>query len=208
MEKEYHYISCKATRRSIVSGSEQRSDGLRVFLDINKPYTTKEMCEDISHAQSLTVPDMVGALDSLSRAVGTALRSGRTVEVDGLGTFQLSIGTATPKHAGEKVRSRDICVKGITFRPSKELLAQLEDVHFTVEKYEEAPLKDDEAVSQLRTYFADESHGGIITVRKLATLTNSSYSTAYARTKRFVERGVLKPCPYARHSYNAGPGLE
>lgn len=50
MEKEYHYIRCKVTRRSIVSGSEQRSDGVWVFLDINKSYTTKEMCEDISHA--------------------------------------------------------------------------------------------------------------------------------------------------------------
>lgn len=207
MEKEYHYIRCKATHRGIVSGSEQRADGLRVFIDINEPYTTKEMCEDISHAHSLTEADMVSALDCLSQAVSTALRSGRTVEVEGLGTFQLSIGTASPKHAGEKIRSRDICVKGITFRPSKELLTQLADVRFRVEKYEEAPLTDDEIISLLRTYFADASHGGLITVRKLAELSASSYSTAYARTKRFVARGLLAPCSYARHSYNAGPEL-
>ena len=61
--------------------------------------------------------------------------------------------------------------------------------------------------ASLRTYFADASHGSLITVRKLAELSASSYSTAYARTKRFVARGLLAPCSYARHSYNAGPEL-
>jgi predicted histone-like DNA-binding protein len=200
-------IKCRISKRNIVSGSVQVQDGLRVTIETPSVRTTKEMANDICHATSLTQADFQSALTSLGHVLAESLAIGQTVELDGIGSFSLNIGTQEPKRTTEKLKATDICIKGITFRPSKSLMQQLADVKFVCDQDISAPSSDEDLPDMLRIYFSDPSHGNVITVRRFAALCNCSETTARRRIKTLVEQHILELSPFAPRCYVAGEAL-
>ena len=74
-----------------------------------------------SHATSVNKTDVVAVLSALGHELSEALLDGRTVQVDEIGSFSLKLGLKKPKYFDDRVTHHDIEVKGITFRPCKEL---------------------------------------------------------------------------------------
>lgn len=85
------------------------------------PVTTKEMAERIGYATSVNKTDVVAVLSALGHELSRALLDGRTVQVDEIGSFRVKLGLKAPKYFDDRVTNHDIEVKGITFRPCKEL---------------------------------------------------------------------------------------
>ena len=200
-------VACRISKRNIVSGTEQSQAGLRVTIENPSILTSEMMAEDIGYSSSLTPSDVQAVFVSLKQQFINALSVGKTVSIDGIGTFSLSIGTGHPMYDGEKVKAKDICLKGITFRPTKSLIEGLEGIHFSPKQDISAPLNGEEAVAALRDYMADDSHGQMITIARLATLLHCCYSTAKQRIHAFCDSGILQPSPYVRHCYIPGPNF-
>ena len=208
MAKEYHYIPCRQSTRSIVTGNGQSTEGLHVSIDINHAVDIKEMANDICHATSLTPSDVIGVIECLRHEMETVLLTGQTVSLEGIGTFALSIGTRHPMYRGQKIRSRDICVKGITFRPARSLTAKMEEARVTVKEEYDASASYTEMLALLRAHMADDCHGGLISVAQLATLTRCHRSTAHRRLHQLCADGILAPCPYIKGRYVRGEAFE
>lgn len=92
-----------------------------VSVVASTPVTTKEMAERIGYATSVNKTDVVAVLSALGYELRHALLDGRTVQVDEIGSFSLKLGLKTPKYFEDRVTHHDIEVKGISFRPCKEL---------------------------------------------------------------------------------------
>lgn len=200
-------INCRISKRNIVCGGTQHQDGLRVTLEDHTVVTTKEMADSICHASSLTQADIQSALTSLSQEFAQALSMGRSVELEGIGTFSLNIGTVEPKMTSEVLKADDICVKGVTFRPAKSLMTRLSDVHFSCGSDISVPVSSENINDALRAFFADSSFGGLLTVKRFASLCNCSETTARTRVKALVSQHILEPSPFAPHCYVAGEAL-
>lgn len=197
-------VACRISKRNIVGGTEQSKSGLRVTVENHSVVTSDQMAEDICFNSTLTPSDVQAVIVSLKQQFINALSMGKTVSLDGIGTFSLSIGTAHPMYDGEKVKAKDICLKGITFRPTKSLIEGLEGIHFVPHQDISAPLDGEEALNALRAYMADESHGQMITIARLATLCHCCYTTSKQRIHAFCDTGILQPSPYVRHCYIPG----
>ena len=85
------------------------------------PVTTKEMAERIGYATSVNKTDVVAVLSALGHELSRALLDGRTVQVDEIGSFNVKLGLKERKYLDDRVTHHDIEVKGISFRPCKEL---------------------------------------------------------------------------------------
>ncbi|MBO7069264.1 MAG: hypothetical protein J6W52_11430 [Bacteroidaceae bacterium] len=92
-----------------------------------------------NYAGNLSEGIMRCVLDALAETMKTCMPLGHNIKVDGLGVFSLSLGfdTSTPSEKTIATKSKDtndksaktkyrhICIKGINFRPDRELIADL-----------------------------------------------------------------------------------
>ena len=85
---------------------------------VDKPVTTDELCEEIATASTVAPADVTATLKSLSGIVGKYMAQGRSVHLDGIGTFHFTInakgnGADTP----EEVSARQIKSIRVRFTP-------------------------------------------------------------------------------------------
>lgn len=59
----------------------------------NGTVSTKELCENIAEESALTSADVNGVFNRLVRQLRTHLQNGRTVVIDGFGSFRLTVGS-------------------------------------------------------------------------------------------------------------------
>ena len=91
------------------------------------------MGEDSTHASSFNSIDMAAAIESIKTYLSHYLSAGQTVHLDGIGSFQLSLGLKKMAGADEKVSARQVEVKGITFRPAASFMTQVtKDMHIFI----------------------------------------------------------------------------
>ena len=74
---------------------------------IGKPVTTKEVAKKLADLSSLSTGDVLSVLDLLGGVMGDFMNSGRTVKLDGVGTFYYTIdakgnGVDTPGEVSAK----------------------------------------------------------------------------------------------------------
>lgn len=204
-------IHCRITRRHGVSGSNQEVDCLRATICNANDTDGRQLGEDSMHASSINNIDMAGALEAVKTYLMRYLSCGETVHLDGIGSFQLAIGLKQLTPADAKVTARQIEVKGITFRPSDNLMENIKkDITFVINEDKRDRATPDEALAVLRNHFAtcrQEHRPEIITNRRFASLIASSYSTANRRVKQLVALGCLVPSPDFRGHFLPGPKL-
>lgn len=204
-------IHCRITRRHGVSGSNQQIDCLRATICSPSNPGNRQLSEDATHASSINNIDMAGALEAVKTCLMRYLSNGETVHLDGIGSFQLSVGLKELTPTDAKVTARQIEIKGITFRPADSLINGLrQNVSFIIDEDRRDHATPDEALVLLREHFANcrqEQRAETITIRRFATLTASSYNTARRRVKQFVTDEYLRPSPDFKGHYLPGERL-
>lgn len=87
----------------------------------------------IERRTSFTHGDVAGVLAELADVVGEALTDGKTVKIDGLGSFRAVLGLADLERRGTWTDSadrlttgRNVKLKTVCFRPEKELVGRME----------------------------------------------------------------------------------
>lgn len=87
----------------------------------NGTVSTKELCENIAEESALTSADVNGVFNRLVRQLRTHLQNGRTVVIDGFGSFRLTIGSKGAPTMEEFDAATMMKKPRITFTPHLEL---------------------------------------------------------------------------------------
>ncbi len=161
-----------------------------VSVVASTPVTTKEMAERISHACTLHKADVVAVLNALGDELKEALLDGRTVQMDEIGSFGLKLGLKEPKYLNDHVTSNDVAVKGITFRPCKELKEAMRGAEMVSGGHAVRTLLTREiAERRLRAFFEDHPY---IYRSQMESLCECSEYLATKYLNLFVEEGRLR----------------
>ncbi|MDR1006055.1 MAG: HU family DNA-binding protein [Bacteroidales bacterium] len=93
---------------------------------------TKEVAKLIQEATSLNQADVYGALKALSQVLCGRLKEGKSVKLDGIGTFSLSL-TSKPASTAANVPHKSIKVSKICFKADRSLTEEVKDA--AIEKF-------------------------------------------------------------------------
>ena len=161
-----------------------------VSVVASTPVTTKEMAERISHACTLHKADVVAVLNALGDELKEALLDGRTVQMDEIGSFGLKLGLKEPKYLNDHVTSNDVAVKGITFRPCKELKEAMRGAEIVSGGHAVRTLLTREiAERRLRAFFEDHPY---IYRSQMEAICECSEYLATKYLNLFVKEGRLR----------------
>lgn len=161
-----------------------------VSLVPTAPVTTKEMAERIGHATSVNKADVVAVLSALGYELSQALLDGRTVQIDEIGSFNIKLGMKEPKYLNDHVTNHDIEVKGISFRPCKELKEAMRGAEIVSGGHAvRTLLTRDIAERRLRTFFEDNEY---IYRSQMEQLCECSTYLATKYLNLFVKEGRLR----------------
>ena len=154
------------------------------------PVTTKEMAERIGHATSVNKTDVIAVLHALGYELSQALLDGRTVQVDEIGSFSVKLGLKERKYLDDHITHHDIEVKGITFRPCKELKEAMRGAEIVSGGHAVRTLLTDDIVERrLRTFFEDNDY---IYRSQMEQLCECSTYLAQKHLNRLVKEGRLR----------------
>ncbi len=161
-----------------------------VSVVASTPVTTKEMAERIGYATSVNKTDVVAVLSALGYELRHALLDGRTVQVDEIGSFSLKLGLKTPKYFEDRVTNHDIEVKGISFRPCKELKEAMRGADIVSGGHAVRTLLTRTIVEhRLATFFADHPY---IYRSQMEQLCECSKHLALKYLNELVDEGYLR----------------
>ena len=160
-----------------------------VSLVPTAPVTTKEMAERIGHATSVNKTDVVAVLNALGYELSQALLDGRTVQIDEIGSFGVKLGLKERKCLDDRITHHDIEVKGISFRPCKELKEAMLGAEIVSGGHAvRTLLTRDIAERRLRAFFEDHEY---IYRSQMEQLCECSTYLATKYLNLFVEEGRL-----------------
>ncbi len=146
-------------RHDLKGEASEKNPLMGVSVVASTPVTTKEMAERISHACTLHKADVVAVLNALGHEMSEALLDGRTVQIDEIGSFGLKLGLKEPKYLDDRVTSQDVVVKGVSFRPCKELKEALRGAEIVSGGHAVRTLLTLDIVERrLRTFFEDHPY--------------------------------------------------
>ena len=146
-------------RHDLKGEASEKNPLMGVSVVASTPVTTKEMAERISHACTLHKADVVAVLSALGHEMSEALLDGRTVQMDEIGSFGLKLGVKEPKYLDDRVTSQDVVVKGVSFRPCKELKEALRGAEIVSGGHAVRTLLTRDIVERrLRTFFEDHPY--------------------------------------------------
>ena len=154
------------------------------------PVTTKEMAERIGFATSVNKTYVVAVLSALGHELSHALLDGRTVQIDEIGSFSIKLGLKEAKHLNDHVTQHDITVKGVSFRPCKELKESLRSAEIVSGGHAvRTLLTRDIAERRLRNFFEDNDY---IYRSQMEQLCECSTYLATKYLNLFVKEGRLR----------------
>lgn len=174
-------------------GKLPHNKDLRAVLDVYETVGIKLLGDRIVKATSLTMGDLVGALEAIRYELVEQLMLGNRVHLPGLGYFSLSVkGELYEDPNTHKFRLRNPYVRTVNFRPEKELLRALSGTRFenVTHRYEPhrtpTPQDVDAALARL---FAEADY---IFVGDLQAELHLSRPVAYRLARRLEAEGKLE----------------
>lgn len=171
----------------LTSSEEQQT--LHVRAVSNGTIRLTELMERGSSRSTFSNPDIKGALQLIADLLVEGLKSGYSVELDGIGYFSLSL-ECRPETNPQKIRSQSILFRGVNFRANKELKYRLKGLrlyrHSEPAKKTYSPQQKEE---RLWRYLTKKSH---ITTREYCGLNNCSKYKALKELKQYVADGRLR----------------
>lgn len=161
-----------------------------VSVAASAPVTTREMAERIGRATSVNKTDVIAVLNALGYELSEALLDGRTVQIDEIGSFGLKLGLKEPKHLKDHITHHDVAVKGVSYRPCKQLREALRGAKLASGGHSiRALLTREIAEKRLRTFFDNNEY---IYRSQMERLCECSTYLATKYLNLFVEEGRLR----------------
>ena len=157
------------------------------FQHIDTDYLAKE----IQQATSLTEGDVKAVLESLSHFMGSRLREGERVHLDGIGYFQVKLNSLEPI-TSPKLKANQIKLKAnISFKADIKLKKSVSVVHLERSKLKRhsASRSNEEVDKLLTNYFSNNS---ILTRPDFQGLCNFTATTAARHIRRLKEEKKLQ----------------
>ena len=157
------------------------------FQHIDTDYLAKE----IQQATSLTEGDVKAVLESLSHFMGSRLREGERVHLDGIGYFRVSLTTTEPVVAATKRKLTKVKMAGVKFRADQKLKNEIGTIKAKALKANEhsAKLTDKEIDRRLTNYFATRP---FMTRNDFQSVCGMMRTTAMRHIRRLRTEGKLK----------------
>ncbi|MCR8893543.1 hypothetical protein [Bacteroides sp. ET336] len=152
---------------------------------------TRNLGERVNQKCSLTASDVWGVLTALQTEFYNAFSEGYSVNLEGIGSFNLSLKCA-PDVDPKYVSSKDIKVKGIRFVPDKKLLEMLNKVHFEHDiddSRHSGNMEQADIIVKIDRYFV---YNRFMRRADFEKLTGFNKSKALRTLKILVADGVLK----------------
>lgn len=165
-----------------------------VVVERNK-VTEHHICEYAMASTTLNEADIKAAFSMLAQYLADRLANGDRVELPGIGSLVLRIGSDEPiTDCDDKQIARNLTVRGITFTPKKELMQTIsQDIHFHRAKniHQTAPaLTDDELVSRLQAYIL-AGHEPVLSRADIQNATGYTRTRTNTNLPGWIERGLL-----------------
>ena len=177
-------------RYDLQGEATEKNPLMGVSVVASTPVTTHEMTERISHACTLHKADVVAVLSALGHELKKALLDGRTVQMDEIGSFSVKLGLKEPKYLNDRVTGNDITVKGVTFRPCKQLKEAMRGAEIVSGGHAVRTLLTREiAERRLRAFFEDHPY---IYRSQMESLCECSEYLATKYLNLFVKEGRLR----------------
>ncbi|MGL5273117.1 MAG: HU family DNA-binding protein [Phocaeicola sp.] len=149
----------------------------------------EEILKEINHRCSLTDGDVKSCLAELSHSIVQGLKSGRSVHLEGVGYFSITLESTAPETT-PTTRVEHIKVKGISFRPENKLkkeLATSELKRAEVKKHA-ARLSNAQVEECIEQHFKESTTLSRVQLERICQLTKFM---ALKQISRMVEEGKL-----------------
>ena len=122
-------IEYKAIRRKVIGGVDKGKTKYYASANTTGRSAIDEITEDIEQASTVNGADIRAVLYGLLESIPKHLKAGNSVELQGIGTFRISI-SSNPEDTADKVTSKSIKSTKILFTPDKKLSKVLNDLTF------------------------------------------------------------------------------
>ena len=158
--------------------------------------STRQMAEALQKQSAFSTGDIVGLIEAMGRFIATETALGRSVRIDGIGTFRAALGLAPGKERetedGPRRNAASVCVRSMHFRPDRRLIALTEE-HTDLERARSHKrtllLETPEARLAAALDFLDQK--GFLRVYDYAALTGLSRTMASRELVDFHSAGLL-----------------
>ncbi|MBO4905691.1 MAG: HU family DNA-binding protein [Bacteroidaceae bacterium] len=174
-------------------GLNAAKSDLMLRTKMRKLRTTRELAQTIENACTLTQADIVAVLNALSTVLGNELLAGNRVQLDGIGTFSLSVKGEIKRDKNGKPLLHDASVRDVLFTPSMELKGRMKDAKFTTHNVaaarSRADISDTDIQKTLTELCQNES---FFTLGSFAKHLGLTYSTARRRLIELVNKSIIE----------------
>lgn len=175
-------------RNDLTGKSTKKNPAMGVTIVGSEVITTSKLADAINHASSITQSDVVAVLQAVGQHLADALLDGNRVELDHLGTFNLTL-TCGNKRKEDHITSKDISVSRISFTPCAKLQHAMRGANIVsggptgTKKLTDATIE-----KRLQEYFATNHSLSRSTFERIC---ECSRHTALLKLKELTEKGFL-----------------
>ena len=157
---------------------------------LNGKVSMKQLYARVHARSSLTVGDVMNAIDCLTQICSEELREGREVHIEGLGYFASTLEATQKVTRSTPNKHLKLRLKSISFRPDVNLKSALTGITTTRSKYtrHSQRLSEVEIDMRLKEYFAEHD---ILIRYDFQNLCGMARTTANGHLKRLLEEGKL-----------------
>ena len=170
---------------------EPEERGLHPRPLLNGKVTMRQLYNRVHARSSLTVGDVMNAIDCLTQICGEELRDGHEVHIEGLGYFAPTLEATQKVTRSTPNKHLKLRLKSISFRPDVRLKQAMAGVSAIRSKYTRHSLKlsEVEIDMKLKEYFADHE---VLIRSDFQELCGMARTTANVHLKRLQQEGKLK----------------
>ena len=147
-------------------------------------------CEKVAKHSTVTKGTVKGVICDMVDIIAKLLYEGKTIDLEELGTFRLSIGTDTYVTSNMPYSKRQVAIRGVNFQPHKTLIDAIGTPKFrTIPRLTRITAMSQEQLQNvLLEYFKTYDS---ITRSQFEDLCKLKRTTAYVRLKALVDSGFL-----------------
>lgn len=158
---------------------------------LNGKVTMRQLYNRVHARSSLTVGDVMNAIDCLTQICGEELRDGHEVHIEGLGYFAPTLEATQKVTRSTPNKHLKLRLKSISFRPDVRLKQAMTGVSAIRSKYtrHSQKLSEVEIDMKLKEYFADHD---VLIRSDFQALCGMARTTANVHLKRLQQEGKLK----------------
>lgn len=154
---------------------------------------TDELAAEIEGRCTLTRTDVMAVLSALSNVLGEELLAGNRVQLDGIGTFGISVDGEVKRDKNGRPLLHEAHVRDVLFKPSVDLKSRMGAAQFTtqhvVARQSRADISDDEVRAALT---ALSEKASFFTLADFAATLGLTISTARRRLKALLASGTIE----------------